>query len=183
MCAVESLLNRSRHLRCPASPILPLMPDVMTPAQRSRCMSRIRGRNTKPELALRSALWRCGLRFRVTTRLPGRPDVVFPTERVAVFVDGCFWHSCPEHRVQPATNAAFWQEKLSANVARDRRADQALAADGWTVLRFWEHDVEEKINAVVNRVRRSLARKRFTRAAAARPASMSPRRAAHSQAR
>ncbi len=136
--------------------------DVMTPEQRSRCMSRIRSSDTKPEMIVRRALWRCGLRFRTKTRLPGRPDIVFPTERVAVFVDGCFWHCCPQHQVQPSTNAAFWQKKLSGNVERDRRTKQLLIADGWIVLRFWEHDVDLRAESVVRRIHRRVVQRRAT---------------------
>lgn len=115
--------------------------DVLTPAQRSLCMSRIRGRDTRPEIALRTALWTLGLRYRLHYPIPGRPDVVFPRQRVAVFVDGCFWHRCPEHSVKPMTNSAFWKDKLSKNVQRDRRNECELAELGWTFVRFWEHQV------------------------------------------
>ena len=111
-------------------------------------MSRIRGSDTKPEVALRSAVWRRGLRFRKKTRLRGKPDIVFPTERVVVFVDGCFWHRCPEHQTRPAANAEFWDNKLSGNVARDRLVDAALEAEAWTVVRVWEHEVERELDSV-----------------------------------
>ena len=102
--------------------------------------------DTRPELALRSALHRLGLRFRVDhrLRLPGRRlvrlDIAFPRAKVAVFVDGCFWHSCPEHGVVPVANAAYWVPKLRANVRRDRDLDDALATEGWTTVHVWEHE-------------------------------------------
>ena len=101
-----------------------------------------RSTDTKPEVALRSELWRRGLRFRKNHRvdLPDRrvrPDVVFSRCKVAVFVDGCFWHRCPEHASQPKANAEYWTSKLTATVARDRATDQALASAGWTVVRVW----------------------------------------------
>lgn len=102
--------------------------------------------DTKPEVALRSELHRRGLRFRkdhpirVEGRRPIRPDVVFTRARVAVFVDGCFWHGCPEHQVVPKSNPGYWIPKLRRNTERDCEADAALEADGWTVLRFWEHE-------------------------------------------
>jgi DNA mismatch endonuclease (patch repair protein) len=103
-----------------------------------------RGSDTGPEVALRSELHRRGLRFRKHARaVPGlrcRGDVVFPAARVVVFVDGCFWHRCPDHRTDPRTNSAYWQAKLERNVARDRRNDAALAAAGWHVIRVWEHE-------------------------------------------
>lgn len=106
-------------------------------------MTNTKRRDTKPELALRSAVHAMGLRFSVDRPIPGtrrRSDVVFPTERVAVYVDGCFWHSCPQHGTAPKQNRQWWLDKLAANWRRDDDTDAALRADGWTVLRFWEHD-------------------------------------------
>lgn len=136
------------------------MADVMTREQRSRCMSRIRGRNTQPELTLRRALWREGLRYRVHPALPGRPDLVFVGSMVAVFVDGCFWHACPEHATSPATNAQFWRDKIGRNVQRDRKVDAVLRGEGWTVFRCWEHEVERSLATVVSRIKKTLRRKK-----------------------
>ncbi|MBF6438036.1 very short patch repair endonuclease [Nocardia cyriacigeorgica] len=107
-------------------------------------MSRQRRAGTEPELALRRELHRRGLRYFVD-RAPvrgqrRRADVVFPRLKVAVYVDGCFWHSCPQHATYPKNNAEWWAEKLAANVARDRATDAALAAAGWHVIRIWEHE-------------------------------------------
>lgn len=103
-----------------------------------------RSRDTGPELALRSALHRRGLRFRVhrpvVEGLRSRPDIVFSRARVAVFVDGCFWHSCPIHSTQPAANGDWWRDKLATNVARDHRCDTALREAGWLPFRVWEHE-------------------------------------------
>lgn len=104
-----------------------------------------RRRDTKPEVALRSALHAAGLRFRKDYRLDldgvrFRPDVVFTRAKVAVFVDGCFWHSCPTHGTRPTRNADYWLPKLERNVERDREQDAVLAASGWTVVRIWEHE-------------------------------------------
>ncbi|MBZ4408978.1 very short patch repair endonuclease [Myxococcus sp. XM-1-1-1] len=127
------------------------------PLSRSEQMSRIRGRNTSPELLLRSALWRTGLRFRLHARTPhGRPDVVFPKARVAVFIDGCFWHGCPEHYVRPRTRDEFWSSKLRENVERDRRQTLLLEEAGWRVCRFWEHQVFESLQDLVECVRQAL---------------------------
>lgn len=101
-------------------------------------------RDTPPERRLRSALFALGLRYRVQTPpLSGvrrRADVVFPRERVAVFVDGCFWHSCPIHGTQPKANELWWAEKLAANRSRDADTDARLVAAGWISIRVWEHD-------------------------------------------
>jgi DNA mismatch endonuclease (patch repair protein) len=107
-------------------------------------MKRQARRDTRPELALRRELHRSGLRYRVDRKvLPGvnrRADVVFLGARVAVFVDGCFWHSCPQHATQPKANSDWWSEKLARNVLRDRETDQRLEAAGWAVVRVWEHE-------------------------------------------
>lgn len=103
-----------------------------------------RGRDTGPELAIRSALHRAGWRFRVDhpVKVGGirtRPDIVFTRRRVAVFVDGCFWHGCPEHMSWPKGNSEFWAQKIAANQDRDLRQTVALQRHGWTVIRVWEH--------------------------------------------
>src|SRR5436190_595999 len=99
------------------------MADVLTPEQRRLNMSRIRGKNTKPERVLRGALHKQGLRFRLHRKdLPGSPDIVFVRQRTAVFVDGCFWHGCPQHGVEPKSNGEFWRKKIKANCERDKRA-------------------------------------------------------------
>lgn len=109
----------------------------------SRQMSRMPRGNTGPELALRSELHRRGLRFRVHAPLPGRPDIAFSKARLAVFVDGCFWHGCPDHGVLPKSNREWWRAKLTRNVERDREKDQALLELGWTPLHVWEHEPPE----------------------------------------
>lgn len=100
--------------------------------------------DTGPERQVRSLLHASGYRYRTNYRLdvPGarvRPDIVFTRRRLAVFIDGCFWHRCPEHGTSPRANTHYWTPKLERNVARDQRVDQALRAAGWTVLRIWEH--------------------------------------------
>ncbi len=104
-----------------------------------------RGRDTKPELALRRAVHALGLRYRVDHPLPlpgvrRRGDLVFTRARVAVFLDSCFWHSCPEHGTQPRTNADFWQAKIAGNVERDAETNHLLREAGWIVIRVWEHE-------------------------------------------
>jgi DNA mismatch endonuclease (patch repair protein) len=114
-------------------------------------------RDTQPELALRSALHRAGLRYRVDYRVgkgrsAPRPDIAFPRLRIAIFVDGCFWHQCPEHGVMPKSNQTFWEPKLRANVARDVRQTQRLQNEGWLVIRVWEHEQTEAAAARIQTV-------------------------------
>ena len=117
-----------------------------------------RARDTTLELRVRSALHRSGLRFRKNRPpiegLRCNADVVFPRERVAVFIDGCFWHSCPEHKTAPRTNADWWRSKLTANQERDVANTRSLEGAGWTVVRVWEH---EAIDDIVATVRGALA--------------------------
>lgn len=116
-------------------------------------MARIRGKDTLPELALGDEIRRLGARYRRYAKTPvGRPDFVFPSARVAVFVDGCQWHGCPDHYVRPRTRNDFWGAKLLENVGRDVRQTRELAALGWTVLRVWEHEVGIDAVGVARRV-------------------------------
>jgi len=121
----------------PARPVRP-------PAAKSAEMSKIGRRDTLPELAIRSELHRRGLRFRVDRPpVPGvrsRADVVFGPARVAVYIDGCFWHSCPEHGTRPKANAEWWEQKLRRNRERDAETDRILREHGWEVVRIWEHE-------------------------------------------
>lgn len=114
-----------------------------------RRMQATRRRDTTAELLVRSAAHRRGLRYRVDRAplkdLRRRADLVFPTERLAVYVDGCFWHACPEHGTLPKRNRQWWQDKLDANVSRDRDTDRRLSEAGWTVLRAWEHENPERV--------------------------------------
>lgn len=120
----------------------------------SRTMRRMGRANTAPELALRRELTMAGLRYRLhRLDLPGRPDICFGPAKVALFVDGCFWHGCPEHGVMPKANREFWAEKLAANRARDRAKDRELLDRGWLPVHVWEHEdpavATERIAAIV----------------------------------
>lgn len=126
-------------------------------------MARTGRRDTRPEIALRSHLHALGLRYRVDKAvLPDkrrRVDVVFGPARVAVFVDGCFWHGCPEHGTLPRSNATYWREKIEANRARDADTNARLEREGWAVVRLWEHeDMAERAQAVAALVRDRRAR-------------------------
>ena len=116
------------------------MPDVHDPATRSRNMAAVRGKDTKPELLIRRGLHGMGFRYRLQARdLPGRPDLALPKYRAVIFVHGCFWHghNCPLFRL-PGTRTEFWRNKISGNVARDRRAAEALQEQGWRTATVWE---------------------------------------------
>lgn len=125
-------------------------------------MSRQASRDTAPEVAVRRLLHAAGYRFRVNARVPGMPrrtiDIAFTRAKVAVMIDGCFWHGCPVHATRPKANAQWWREKLDRNMARDQETTEHLAAAGWSVLRFWEHEAPgsaaEVVAAAVDRRRR-----------------------------
>lgn len=112
----------------------------------SRQMSRMPRASTGPEMKVRRLLHQRGMRFRVHVRgLPGTPDIVFSRARLAIFIDGCFWHACPEHGVMPKSNAEWWAQKLEANRERDCRKDLQLVALGWQPVHFWEHEAPSGI--------------------------------------
>ena len=130
---------------------VPINPDWTPPegswASSSEARNKMlanKSRDTRPELLVRSLAHRRGLRYRVSARplpeLRRTADLVFRPARVAVFIDGCYWHGCPKHYTEPKTNTEYWREKINRNKARDTETDDHLAAAGWAVLRFWEHD-------------------------------------------
>lgn len=122
------------------------MVDVFNKEKRSDIMSKVRSRNTKPEMTLRKALFKAGVRgYRLSVKLPGSPDIVFPRLRIAVFVDGCFWHGCPLCYTEPENNAEFWRRKIIENRERDERVNKALIEMGWEPIRFWEHSIEKDL--------------------------------------
>ena len=130
------------------------MPDVFTKAKRSDVMSRIRGHGNKDtELALAKLFRQHGITgWRRNQKVYGKPDFLFRRNRLALFVDGCFWHSCPKHCKMPTGNRAFWKKKLAANKARDRRVTHTLRQQGWTVIRIWEHDLTRNPHRVIARI-------------------------------
>jgi len=119
----------------------------------SRRMSTQATRDTQPELAVRRIIHLAGLRYRVHYPVPGEPrrsiDIAFPGARVAVFVDGCYWHGCRRHKTIPVSNAAWWHEKIRKNRARDRGTDALLRRSGWKVIRVWEHELPEATAALI----------------------------------
>ncbi len=118
------------------------MADVLTKKQRSYCMSRIRATDTQPEIILRKAISSEGIRgYRLHYKLIGKPDIVFPKRRIAIFIDGCVWHKCPECFIKPETNKGFWNKKIDSNVKRGNIVNSELKEKGWKVLRIWEHEL------------------------------------------
>jgi DNA mismatch endonuclease (patch repair protein) len=131
------------------------MPDKLTPDKRSALMARVRTRNTQPEIALRRALHAAGVRgWRLHGPLPGKPDLVFNRARLAVFVDGAFWHGHPDY--YRGQSGAFWDKKIAANRTRDQRVTSELAALGWTVVRIWDFEIGKDVAACVERIRANL---------------------------
>lgn len=137
------------------------MADVLTPKQRTFCMSRIRSKNTSPEVMLRKHIFKAGFRYKIRSNLVGKPDIVFSKEKVVIFVDGCFWHGCSIHSKLPSTNTEYWSNKIMNNQNRDNRVTKELEAIGWLVIRFWEHDVKTNIDSCVNKIKSVLIERRM----------------------
>lgn len=138
--------------------------DVLDKQQRHKNMSHIRSKNTKAEVLLRKALWHRGIRYRKNYKeLPGKPDIVLTRYKIAIFVDGDFWHA-RGHQDHPgeqvATNKEFWQKKLKDNVERDREVNDELTEEGWLVLRFWESDIKKHLDDCVDQILQYIPDKR-----------------------
>jgi|SRR5690348_2895793 len=146
------------------------MVDNLTPEQRARVMSRIRSTGTGPEITLRKQLWKRGLRgYRLNVRgLPGRPDIAWRRARLAVFVDGAFWHGHPS-AFREGKSGDYWDKKIRRNMERDRAADQALNELGWRVLRFWDFEVKADAESCVDAVEKALGQRRGAPAEEPRP--------------
>ena len=134
--------------------------DVMTKSQRHLNMQHIRGKDSKPEIILRQALWKKGIRYRKNyKRLPGCPDIVLTRYKIAIFVDGDFWHARDQQNnpgSQISTNQLYWQSKLKRNVERDREVNDLLTQQGWLVLRFWESDIHNNLTKVLIEIEKYL---------------------------
>ena len=129
------------------------MTDVLTQEQRKYNMSRIRAKNTGPEIKLRKLLFARGIRgYRIHFDLPGKPDIVFTRKKIALFIDGCFWHKCPVCFQEPETRKEFWIKKIRSNIERDKKVNEQLSNDGWTVIRIWEHEIKKEPEKVVEKI-------------------------------
>lgn len=124
-----------------------------THTNRSNNMRAIRGKDTKMEIRVRRALWQKGYRFRKNDRtLYGSPDISIKKYKLVVFLDSCFWHGCPVHFKLPKINSDFWDQKIRRNTERDAEVTRHYVEEGWTILRFWEHEVKDNINEVVDNI-------------------------------
>ena len=125
----------------------------------SKVMSANKAKNTKPELLLRKALWKDGHRgYRINwKKVPGRPDIVFPSKKLAIFVNGCYWHRCPKCDLSlPKTNTKFWKEKFDKNIKRDKKKNDELLSLDWNVLVFWECDIKSNISNSIQKIKKVL---------------------------
>lgn len=135
------------------------MTDVLNQDQRKLNMSHIRAKNTKPEVKLRKFLSAAGFRgYRIHFNLPGKPDIVFTKKKIVIFIDGCFWHKCSVCFQEPETHKEFWMKKIQSNVERDKKINEQLKNDGWTVIRIWEHDIRKSPENVVSEITKLLCR-------------------------
>lgn len=133
---------------------------AQAPLTRSEIMKRVKQKDTAAELALRSALHGLGLRYRLHRRIEGVVvDVVFPTAKVAIFVDGCFWHGCPSHATFPKSNQSYWLPKLAENKERDLRQSEKLRSAGWFVIRMWEHQCLPNAQRPAERIAKTVSRR------------------------
>ncbi len=131
--------------------------DVHSKAKRSEIMSKIKDKNTQLELNFRRRLSSGGVRgYRVNCKILGKPDIVFTKWKIAVFVDGCFWHKCPECFTFPKTNKKFWKDKINKNFERDQIVNVFLRKSGYKVVRFWQHDLEKNLEKCVKRIHKAL---------------------------
>ena len=127
--------------------------DRISPEARSRVMSRIKGKDTSPEIVLRKALWSAGVRgYRLHCNLHGKPDIVFANKRVVIFVDGDFWHGYLWRKLHKVPPKKYWQEKIRGNIRRDKENNELLRDEGWRILRFWEHEVKNNPKECIKKI-------------------------------
>lgn len=132
------------------------MPDVFSPEKRSWVMSRIRSRNTSIDLAMKDLLSKTRIKFQMYPKMKGNPDFVLEKNRIAIFCDGDFWHGYNYHG-KKRLRKKYWRDKIEENMRRDRRTTRHLRAEGWTVLRFWEHDLKKRPELCMRRIDKSIA--------------------------
>ncbi len=128
------------------------MADFVSKKTRTRIMSKIGSKNTKLETNFRRYVSAVGLKYRLHYNITGKPDFVFVSKKIAVFVDSCFWHGCPKHFRQPSSNRKYWIQKIERNSKRDKDVTKRLKQEGWNVLRFWEHEINKNPKRCVRRI-------------------------------
>jgi DNA mismatch endonuclease (patch repair protein) len=141
------------------------MPKVIVPKAPTASSEHVKssmkgnkGKNTKPELLLRSELHKAGLRFRIHYKLIGKPDIVFPYKGLAVFVDGCYWHGCPKCYREPKTNTEYWKNKIARNQQRAKTVRRQLNRNGWRVMRVWEHELKNNLDKIIKNILKRLSK-------------------------
>ncbi|MEC4848999.1 MAG: very short patch repair endonuclease [Nitrosarchaeum sp.] len=134
------------------------MADIFTPEKRSWVMSRIRGTNTKIDIKMKKMLQENKIKFEMYPKMFGNPDFVIRKKKIIIFCDGDFWHGYKYHEKKRLPKK-YWRDKIETNMRRDRRITRKLRRDGWSVLRFWEHDIEKKTNTCINRITRKILEK------------------------
>lgn len=127
------------------------MPDSFSKKKRSYIMSKIKSRETKIELSFKELI--TGLRFRYQPKVIGKPDFASKKQKIAIFIDSCFWHKCPKHFRKPNSNKSYWKAKIDRNVERAKEINKWLKKDGWTVLRFWEHEIKKNPEKCINLIK------------------------------
>lgn len=136
------------------------MPDKISKELRSLIMSRIKGKDTKAEIVFRKMLFARGLRYRLHYSIDGRPDIAMPSKKVAIFIDGCFWHKCPKCFRPPKSRINYWEPKIQRNLDRDKRTNATLKAKGWKIIRVWEHEVYEDHQKPLKRILVALGKRK-----------------------
>ena len=124
--------------------------------EKEKGVKKIKSKNTKPEITIRQLIWKKGYRYRIGHGLMGKPDMVFPSYNIAIFIDGCFWHGCPKHYRMPSSNVKYWKQKISQNKKRDRKINKQLKKEGWKIIRIWEHDIKQNPEKTVKRIIKKL---------------------------
>lgn len=131
--------------------------DVHSAKQRSYNMSQIKSKDTYTEIKFRRFIWENGIRgYRVKNKIVGKPDLYFPKQKLAIFIDGCFWHKCPEDYIRPKTKKSFWDKKIEENIKRDKVVNSKLKREGTEVVRFWEHEIEKNTNNFLLKLKKKL---------------------------
>ncbi len=133
------------------------MTDIFTKEKRSKIMSRVKNKGTDIEMSLRKGLFKQGLRFRINSKIIGKPDIVFPRKKIAIFCDGDFWHG-RNYLKESGKYKKFWKEKIKVNMLRDRKIDSLLKEQGWRIMRFWETDIIKSVDKCVSKIKKTITK-------------------------